>query len=730
MGISKLFSKCLLPIVLVVFFIFLSSGFVFADVGSVAEDSLEDLPQSALLSTVTDPDEIELDNTLRQASSLLAASSTTYTADDIYNLLISIRTTYGGSSYFRVIDPQVTDLLTNIYTRMALYQSSLDNLISSSNSLDSTLDNIYDSLGAGTSGYNVLYLLDSILNQANAINDNLEYNDGTTVQGLGLMVQYIQRYTNSINNNVSVCKDHLQSITFDLATIHSYLNNLQTSLDTIHNDNSNFLSVFSSLDNLSWTSFVNNPILGYSYTVDDALSGTYFTPSVYPSSYNDFYVVIDSSSLYNKALKFDIPFYSVNNAEFNIDFKTIIGNKIFSSSFDDILFFNNNSLSSTIIVYGLDFAYSSPNKILMHITPSVSSQNIYFYTGTSFVSYLNFDSMDYQYLSMALSLRSLNKTNHSDLMSIDNSVNNVDVSINNTSRSILSQLDKMDNLNWTSFVNNPILGYSYTVDDALSGTYFTPSVYPSSYNDFYVVIDSSSLYNKALKFDIPFYSVNNAEFNIDFKTIIGNKIFSSSFDDILFFNNNSLSSTIIVYGLDFAYSSPNKILMHITPSVSSQNIYFYTGTSFVSYLNFDSMDYQYLSMALSLRLLSSVYASPDLIAAKKAQQNYEDTALSDFTGSGSASASTSDLGSLNGASATLKSGLDTGASVSDGFSVFNPNSSLWGWFSQRNYNEINNLYVPDQRNLFRGSSVSDIDTPYLDNNTNEFYNLLGGDNKW
>ena len=534
MGISKLFSKCLLPIVLVVFFIFLSSGFVFADVGSVAEDSLEDLPQSALLSTVTDPDEIELDNTLRQASSLLAASSTTYTADDIYNLLISIRTTYGGSSYFRVIDPQVTDLLTNIYTRMALYQSSLDNLISSSNSLDSTLDNIYDSLGAGTSGYNVLYLLDSILNQANAINDNLEYNDGTTVQGLGLMVQYIQRYTNSINNNVSVCKDHLQSITFDLATIHSYLNNLQTSLDTIHNDNSNFLSVFSSLDNLSWT----------------------------------------------------------------------------------------------------------------------------------------------------------------------------------------------------SFVNNPILGYSYTVDDALSGTYFTPSVYPSSYNDFYVVIDSSSLYNKALKFDIPFYSVNNAEFNIDFKTIIGNKIFSSSFDDILFFNNNSLSSTIIVYGLDFAYSSPNKILMHITPSVSSQNIYFYTGTSFVSYLNFDSMDYQYLSMALSLRLLSSVYASPDLIAAKKAQQNYEDTALSDFTGSGSASASTSDLGSLNGASATLKSGLDTGASVSDGFSVFNPNSSLWGWFSQRNYNEINNLYVPDQRNLFRGSSVSDIDTPYLDNNTNEFYNLLGGDNKW
>lgn len=393
-------------------FIF-STSLCFADSDSSAA-SAADLPQSALLSTVTDVNEIALDNTLREAAVKLAATSSTYTADDIYNLLVSIRTVYGGSSYFRVIDPQVTSSLTDIYTRMALYQSSMDNLISSNNSIDSTLTNIYDSIGAGTAGYNVLTLLDSLLHEANSINDNLEYNDGTTVQGLGLMVQFIQRFTNSMNNTLSICEDHLQSFVYDFATIHTSMGLLQSALDSIHNDTSDILSVFSSLDKLSWLDTVNIPVLGYSYTVEDALAGTYFTPSGYPASYNDFYIVIDSTSLYNKALKFNIPFYSINIRDFNIDFMEVVGNTVVKSPFDDILFFNNNSLSSTIIVYGLDYAYSSPNKILMHISRSLPSQNIYYYNGSASVSYLNFDSMDYQFLSMALSLRLLTSVYASD----------------------------------------------------------------------------------------------------------------------------------------------------------------------------------------------------------------------------------------------------------------------------------------------------------------------------
>lgn len=116
---------------------------------------------------------------------------------------------------------------------------------------------------------------------------------------------------------------------------------------------------------------------------------------------------------------------------------------------------------------------------------------------------------------------------------------------------------------------------------------------------------------------------------------------------------------------------------------------------------------------------TSLYMSDDLIEAKEAQQEFEDTALEDFTGEGSASASVNDLGSLSNISSTVKGGLSTGHSVSEGLSIFNSNSGLWSFFSQQNYDVLNTLSSGSggTRNSKSGSS-----TPYYDQN---LYDLMG-----
>lgn len=131
-----------------------------------------------------------------------------------------------------------------------------------------------------------------------------------------------------------------------------------------------------------------------------------------------------------------------------------------------------------------------------------------------------------------------------------------------------------------------------------------------------------------------------------------------------------------------------------------------------------------------LNTFKELYASDDLIAAKQAQQQYEDQAIQDFTGSGSAAASSSDLNDLKQISGTVSSGLDSGGSVSNGLSVFDPNyqdqsgNRFWDWFSQDNYNNINN---PNLNNRRFASQDEIID--FYNQNQNEVLRLLGGENR-
>lgn len=160
------------------------------------------------------------------------------------------------------------------------------------------------------------------------------------------------------------------------------------------------------------------------------------------------------------------------------------------------------------------------------------------------------------------------------------------------------------------------------------------------------------------------------------------------------------------YSLDLDYVKSN-ILEHIDSDIHYQN---------------DILD-----------TFKELYASDDLIQAKQAQQEYENQAIEDFTGSGSASASVSDQSSIKSVSGTLKNNLNTGHSVSEGLSVFSTTNGLWGWFSQDNANWFttpNNNTRSGSNDIYQNkSSELILDIPDYLSQSDQYYNNYGGDTR-
>lgn len=153
----------------------------------------------------------------------------------------------------------------------------------------------------------------------------------------------------------------------------------------------------------------------------------------------------------------------------------------------------------------------------------------------------------------------------------------------------------------------------------------------------------------------------------------------------------------------------------------------YSKIVYKSYIEHIDSDIHYQNDILDT--FKELYASDDLIQAKQAQQDYEDQAISSFTGSGSAAVSTNDLGSIENISSGVSSGLNTNVPSSEVMQVFTPSSDFYsGWFSQANKNEINNIYsVNNNRNGLRsapsGSEPEVID--FLTQNKEDLYDHIG-----
>ena len=129
-----------------------------------------------------------------------------------------------------------------------------------------------------------------------------------------------------------------------------------------------------------------------------------------------------------------------------------------------------------------------------------------------------------------------------------------------------------------------------------------------------------------------------------------------------------------------------------------------------------------------------MYASDDLISAKDAQQDYEDSALNDFTGSGSAAVPKSGLSDVKGLQGSVTNSLDSGASASDIVNVLG-NDTYLEFFSQSISDDINGVNnglssQSQQNNRLKSSSNSgDEIVDLLGGRDAELKSILGG-NKW
>lgn len=269
---------------------------------------------------------------------------------------------------------------------------------------------------------------------------------------------------------------------------------------------------------------------------------------------------------------------------------------------------------------------------------------------------------------------------------------------------------ELSNINWKS--ETITYGYYPSISDAVAKT---NALAQGSYSNVFVRFDfSEDIYNKALKLVfgvIPYSPLNvvNTDAYIDCIYMVNNSNNGAVIVDDsihrLYYNSSQRTSSFYLDGTGRTMSSGGNstALRSLIIRISgTQNSYVFPNTSCLAYsLPFDSEDYLKLANYIKIQSLDfdtinsniqtlvDVYASPDVIAAKEQQQAYEDQTISDFTGSGSAAASGSDATNMKNVSGAIKSGLDSGGSVSNALGVFNTSGGLWDWFSQSNYDEIN-----------------------------------------
>lgn len=116
--------------------------------------------------------------------------------------------------------------------------------------------------------------------------------------------------------------------------------------------------------------------------------------------------------------------------------------------------------------------------------------------------------------------------------------------------------------------------------------------------------------------------------------------------------------------------------------------------------------------------ITFVIADDDTIAAKNANKPQEQAVLSEFTGTGNASASVGDYSDIASGLGSVKGGITTNVSVSNAFGIFN-NSDGYNWFTS---NTTNNLNTSGQNNR---KSANEVEYTYYNSQLEAIYNAMG-----
>lgn len=280
--------------------------------------------------------------------------------------------------------------------------------------------------------------------------------------------------------------------------------------------------------------------------------------------------------------------------------------------------------------------------------------------------------------------------------------------------------DDFNRIQWVS--GNRFLGVSLNRDT----NYLSEVTYSDK---FYAGFNIPSVHG-IFKFVIPL-QLNNGNVvsrEVDLKITMSSG--SQTFGQVLAYDYDP--SGLVVYAI-VPQSNAARFYVNVENNVTDGLVFVPTMNGSIYYIADDNKDfYEVANFVFGFRNnriyedFKFLYADDNSLAAKKANQNQENSVLTNFTGSGSASASVSDYNDIASASSAVKNGLSSNASPSNVLGVFNGNDGF-GWFSQSTLDSLDSVGVGSRS--FK-STNSPNDTPLLDQNMDAILRyLVGGEDK-
>lgn len=314
---------------------------------------------------------------------------------------------------------------------------------------------------------------------------------------------------------------------------------------------------------------------------------------------------------------------------------------------------------------------------------------------------------------------------------IDHSVDAVNSTLSTGFAQVHSDFTSFDWVNQGSFLgvsyDIPSTGY---VDLSSRGAYSSKPYFLFNLSSY-----SSSAYNSHViyHFRLPIALASSSPqlYNFDFTLgFVSPEIGFIPFSNIDYIVLNNRHSTDL-YVIMPQYFEPSYPLCIRLDNFDSRLFHYEDMTPSISYLLGDSKNYfdfydriKFASLSTQIDKLTNALVPDNVAAAEAASQAVIDDTLDGFTGSGSAAAKVNDTSSMKNVSGSLRSGLETGAGVSNATSVFTLGSDFWLWFSQDTSDMINSPYPAPVVQQLRGSGDEIVD--FLSGNDAEVQNLLRG----
>lgn len=377
-------------------------------------------------------------------------------------------------------------------------------------------------------------------------------------------------------------------------------------------------------------------------------------------------------------------------------------------------------------------------KAATEVSPSSSSGYYYYYNGTSNLGYTNINITTWAGLVTGITQGIANS-----IKNLANINSNIGTTLDNTLSTIYTRLG-----NTNSYIDG-IEGYLYNINNSL---YYGQTGVGTIVNDLKTLLTTNNTSTSNISSDTSnIYSLLSNGLNIDLGSPWQPYFMPSDNYD---FNNNDWDyyylRTVDEWGnvSSTSYTQTNILtgLKRLLVNINNNETYGFRnicrsvgGTandSFVPKLynidltttNADKLSlwrtiFQYgENTSMFLSRLGYVLASDDEIAARQAASANQDVAVDEFiSSSGSASASTTDLGDMASGSSAIKNALSSNADIDDALGIFNGDTSIWDWFTTETKNSFDNVSV--QR-----SSVDNY-THYVDNFYSEVLHGIHADIK-